>query len=159
MGNLTDSSATARRLASSPRSVIGTCAYFDRCGVPATPSALAEHESIIYTQGHGSAWTFRRAGTESSVVVAGRLRASSAEGIRAAVLADMGLTIASHWMFAPEIMSGQVRTVLDDWAVDPIDLWAVFPGGRMIPAKARAFIDAVVAALRGAPSEGVPDRR
>ncbi|WP_323378513.1 LysR family transcriptional regulator [Skermanella mucosa] len=148
MGDLPDSSATARRLGSSPRAVLATCAYLDRAGTPRTPSDLAEHDSIIYTQGRSSTWRFRRDGTEVSVAVTGRLRVNSAEGIRAAVLADMGLTIASHWMFAPELASGQVSIVLADWTLDPIDLWAVFPTGRLVSAKARAFTDMIGVAMR-----------
>jgi DNA-binding transcriptional LysR family regulator len=128
--------------------VLATRAYLDRAGEPKTPSELAGHESLIYTQGRSGAWRFRREGTEVSIAVSGRLRVSSAEGIRAAVLADMGLTIASHWMFAPELASGEVCVVLGDWALDPIDLWAVFPGGRLLSAKARAFTDVVAAAMR-----------
>ena len=33
-------------------------------------------------------------------------------GVRAAVLADVGLTIASEWMFSPELRSGAVRASL-----------------------------------------------
>ena len=29
--------------------------------------------------------------------------------------------------------------MLTDWTVAPIDLWAVFPAGRVVSAKARAF--------------------
>jgi DNA-binding transcriptional LysR family regulator len=68
-----------------------------------------------------------------------RVRVSAAEGLRAAVLADMGLTIASDWMFSPELESGAVRRVLEAWALPTIDLWAVFPTGRLASAKARTF--------------------
>lgn len=77
------------------------------------------------------------------------MRVSAAEGLRAAVLADMGLTIGSDWMFIPELESGEVRRVLADWALPPIDLWAVFPAGRMISAKARQFASFVESAMAG----------
>ena len=51
---------------------------------------------------------------------------------------DLGLTVSS-WMFAPELRSGRVRAVLEDWTLPAIDLWAVFPTGRQASAKARAF--------------------
>ena len=57
------------------------------------------------------------------------------------MLADQGLTIASQWMFAPELASGAVRAVMSDWALPDQDLWAVFPTGRMVSAKARAFVE------------------
>ena len=58
----------------------------------------------------------------------------AARGARAALF-----TVSSEWMFAPELKSGAVTTVLEDWSLPPIDLWAVFPTGRRASAKARAF--------------------
>jgi DNA-binding transcriptional LysR family regulator len=59
--------------------------------------------------------------------------------VREAVFSDLGLTVSSEWMFAPELRSGRVRAVLVDWSLPAIDLWAVFPTGRQASAKARAF--------------------
>jgi DNA-binding transcriptional LysR family regulator len=146
MGALPDSSAVARRLATGGRSVFATPTYLARAGMPQSPADLADHETIIYSQLTDD-WSFTRDGTVASVTVRGRVRVNAAEGLRAAVLADMGLTIGSDWMFGPELASGRVRRVLQDWSLPPIDLWAVFPAGRMSSAKARAFASFVEAAL------------
>ena len=138
MGELPDSAAVARKLASGRRSVIATPAYLERCGIPQSPAELGSHQALIYSQA-SSGWTFKRGSAETSVSVHGRVRVSAAEGLRAAVLADMGLTIASDWMFSPELESGAVRRVLEAWALPTIDLWAVFPTGRLASAKAHAF--------------------
>jgi DNA-binding transcriptional LysR family regulator len=106
---------------------------------------------VIYTQGRSANWRFVRGSTEASVAVNGRFRASGAEGVRAAVLAGMGLTIASHWLFAPELADGSVVPVLGDWLLPPVDLWAVFPAGRLATAKARAFVSFIETAS-GTPS-------
>jgi len=148
MGALADSSAIARKIASGSRAVVATPAYFERAGCPRTPAELAEHEAVIYSQ-LPTAWSFTREGAEVSVAVHGRLRVSAAEGLRAAVLADMGLTIASEWMFTPEIASGAVQRVLTDWELPPLDLWALFPTGRMASAKAREFANFVEASMAG----------
>ncbi|UXZ34922.1 LysR family transcriptional regulator [Cupriavidus gilardii] len=148
MGMLDDSSMTARRIARSPRLVVGTPRYFAQAGVPRTPADLSGHQAIVYSQrGGGESWSFRQGSTEVAVVVSGRVRVSAAEGIRTAVLADMGLAVASRWMFAPEVEQGVVQTVLNDWTLPPIDLWAVFPSGRLVTAKARAFVAFVEEAL------------
>jgi DNA-binding transcriptional LysR family regulator len=55
------------------------------------------------------------------------------------VLAGLGLAIGSEWLFARELKSGAVTSVLTDWSLPPVDLWAVFPTGRLASAKARAF--------------------
>ncbi|WP_064574082.1 LysR family transcriptional regulator [Cupriavidus gilardii] len=150
MGMLDDSSMTARRIARSPRLVVGTPRYFAQAGVPRTPADLSGHQAIVYSQrGGGESWSFRQGSTEVAVVVSGRVRVSAAEGIRTAVLADMGLAVASRWMFAPEVEQGVVQTVLNDWTLPPIDLWAVFPSGRLVTAKARAFVAFVEEALAG----------
>jgi DNA-binding transcriptional LysR family regulator len=151
MGSLGDSSLTARKLASAPRYVLGTPAYFAQAGVPAMPEELGRHPAVVYTQdGGGDTWSFRRGMAEVPVSVSGRLRVSAAEGVRAGVLAGMGLAIASAWMFSPELASGAVRRVLTDWSLPPIDLWAVYPTGRMPSAKARAFAAFVEAELKQA---------
>jgi DNA-binding transcriptional LysR family regulator len=138
MGTLTDSSAVARKIATSERSVVATPGYLERAGTPKAPADLRHHHAVVYSQLSDN-WTFRRGNGDVSVAVRGRLRVSAAEGIRAAVLADMGLAVASDWMFAPELVSGAVQRVLPDWSLPPIDLWAVFPTGRLASAKARAF--------------------
>ncbi|MBP2547930.1 DNA-binding transcriptional LysR family regulator [Neorhizobium galegae] len=142
MGELADSAVVARRIATGRRSVVATPAYLETHGMPQVPADIATHQAVVYTQ-LGNSWTFRRHGTEVSVVVSGRVRFTAAEGIRAAVKADMGLAVTSDWMFWPELQSGEVLRVLEDWALPDIDLWAVFPTGRLASAKARAFADFV----------------
>lgn len=141
MGQLADSTLSARRIASAPHVVVGTPAYFSRAGEPGEPGELLSHAAVIYAQrGGGAAWTFRREDAEVSVTVKGRLNITAAEGVRAAVLADTGIAIASEWMFAPEIASGAVKTVLRDWSLPAMDVWAVFPAGRTATTKARTFV-------------------
>lgn len=140
MGRLTDSTLTALRIASGRHAVIGTPTYFARAGEPSGPGDLTKHEAVIYAQQAGGAvWTFQRDGVERAVTVNGRLRVTAAEGVRAAVLADAGIAIASEWMFAPELAHGTVKAVLKDWELPSIDLWAVFPAGRAASTKARIF--------------------
>lgn len=152
MGELRDSSMTARKIAQCRRVVLGTPAYFAAVGEPHVPADLAGHQSIPYARdaGGGGVWRFTLGDdpqTHQSVTLNGRLRVTAAEGVRAAVLADAGLAVASEWMFAPELASGVVREVLSDWILPPMGLWAVYPSGRLASAKARAFVEFVQAVL------------
>jgi DNA-binding transcriptional LysR family regulator len=152
MGDLPDSAATARRLGNSPRSVIASPAYLARRGRPSSPAELTGHEIVAYTQGRFGTWTFQKGPSEISVAVGGRVRVNSAEGIRSAVLAGLGITIASEWMFAPELASGAAIRLLGGWSLPSVDLWALFPTGRLASSKARAFADFVQAIV--APGHG-----
>jgi len=141
MGPLSDSSLTARKIADCRRVVLGTPAYFARHGEPSHPADLVQHQGIVYNLSGGATWTFIRGNEQQTQTLTGRLRVSAAEGLRAAVLADQGLAIASQWMFAPELASGAVRAVMSDWALPDQDLWAVFPTGRRVSAKTRVFVE------------------
>lgn len=151
MGSLDDSDLVARKISSCPRRVVGTATYFEHHGEPRIPADLAAHQAVIYDiGGGGTLWTFRRGAEESLVAVDGRLRMTAAEGVREAVLAGMGLAVSSEWMFAPELKLGTVRSVLRDWDLPPLELWAVFPPGRRASAKARAFVTFIESTLASA---------
>jgi len=141
LGALTDSGLTARKIADCRRVVLGTPAYFAKQGEPNCPAELSKHQAVVYNLGGGTTWQFTKGAEQQPVIISGRLRVSAAEGVREAVLADHGLTLASEWMFAPELASGAVKTVMHDWTLPDLDLWAVFPTGRLVSAKARAFVE------------------
>ena len=141
IGELTDSALKARKLAQAERLVVASPAYLARRGVPRTPADLLEHDGIIYGQSSGGQeWLFRRGTSETSVYLRTRLKLSAAEGVREAVLAGQGFAIASRWMFTPELKSGEVVSLLEEWTLPPMDLWVIYPSGRLTSAKARAFI-------------------
>jgi DNA-binding transcriptional LysR family regulator len=142
LGVLTDSALTARKLAQADRLVVASPSYFARTGVPNNPADLQEHDAIIYRQAAGGhEWLFRRGTSEVSIRLQARLTLSAAEGVREAVLTGQGFAVASRWMFAPELASGDVVPVLEDWSLPPMDLWVIYPSGRLTSTKARAFVN------------------
>jgi hypothetical protein len=48
--------------------------------------------------------------------------------------------MGSEWLFTPELKSGTVVSVLDDWSLAPVNLWEVFASGRGASVKALAFV-------------------
>jgi DNA-binding transcriptional LysR family regulator len=144
MGPMPDSNMTARRIAEGRRVVVATPGYLQRHGTPTSPGELSRHQAIIYSRDAGwDSWTFRKGTAEAPVVLQGRLKVTAAEGLREAVHCDMGLAIASEWNFSPELKSGKVVALLDDWELPPTNLSAVYPTGRLASTKARAFVSFV----------------
>lgn len=142
LGALADSALTARRLSTAPRHLVASPRYLEKRSAPKSPADLRHHDAIVYAQGGGGEeWRFRKGNAENSVHIQSRLAFTAAEGVREAVLAGLGLAIVSHWMMAPELADGRVVRLLADWRLPDIDLWAVFPAGRMPSARARAFAD------------------
>jgi DNA-binding transcriptional LysR family regulator len=149
LGSLVDSALIARKLGSRRRVVLAAPRYFEEFGKPRKPQDLCRHAAVIYAERlGGSSWTFHKGGEEVAVTLQGRVRVSAGEGVREAVLAGLGLTVSSEWMFTPELASGAVETALTEWQLPDMDLWAVFPAGRLASSKARAFVAFVEAGLR-----------
>jgi DNA-binding transcriptional LysR family regulator len=140
VGQLGNSKLSARKIAQCQTLVIGTPSYFNAAGVPRIPADLVRHRVIVYEQPlDGATWTFRQGAVETSVNLNGRVHLNTTVGVRECVLADLGLVIASEWVFAPELKAKTVKAVLADWSLPPVEAWAIFPAGRKVSAKARAF--------------------
>lgn len=140
MGDPKSMTVTGKRIATSRRMVVATSNYLDRHGTPERPGDLPNFPAVIYTQGGGGeTWTFRKGAKSEVVTLKNMISTTAAEGVREAVFAGMGLAVSTEWMFQPEIDLHRVETVLRDWTLPSLDLWAVYPAGRQATAKARAF--------------------
>jgi DNA-binding transcriptional LysR family regulator len=140
-GAMPNSNMTARRIAEGRSMVVATPAYLQRHGTPKSPDELTSHQAIILTRGGGrDSFTFRKADAEVSVALQGRLKVTQAEGLREAVICDLGLAVSSEWLFSPELKSGKVVPILQDWSLPATSLSAVYPTGRLASAKARTFV-------------------
>ncbi len=153
MGAMPDSNMTVRRIAQGRRVVVATPAYLQRHGTPTSPGELVSHQAVIYTPGGRgepwTSWTFRKLTAQVSVVLQGRLKVTAAEGVREAVNSDMGLAVSSEWNFSPELRSGKVIAILEDWHLPTTNLSAVYPTGRLASSKARAFVAFVERSVGG----------
>lgn len=140
MGEPTSMTATGRRIATSKRLVVATSGYLERHGIPRRPRDLPDFPAVTYMQGGGGeTWTFSKSSQAEVVTLKGMISTSAAEGVREAVFAGIGLAVATEWMFQPDLDNRRVESVLSDWTLPSIDLWAVYPAGRQASAKARAF--------------------
>ena len=140
-GAMPNSNMTVRGIAEGRSMVIATPTYLERHRVPTSPQDLAAHQAIILTRGGGrDSFIFRKADAEVSVALQGRIKVTQAEGLREAVICNLGFAVAAEWLFSPELKSGKVVPILQEWTLPPTRLSAVYPTGRLASAKARAFV-------------------
>jgi DNA-binding transcriptional LysR family regulator len=141
-GFLSDTSLNVRKIASVPIRVMATSSYWGTHAKPKTPNDLLAHECVLLERDGKliDQWLFRKDTLECSMTTRGRLKVSAAEGLREAVLSGLGIVVMSEWLFSPELASGAVESVLDDWVLPLHDLWVVFPSGGLVSAKAREFV-------------------
>jgi DNA-binding transcriptional LysR family regulator len=151
-GQLPDSSATARRLAVSPRMLLAAPAYLERCGEPLTPADLSVHDMILGPTGVRT-WVFQRNGRSTSVRVDYRVQASTNEVAMASALAGLGIVQTSYWGCRAELADGALVRVLSDWDSGSVELHAVFPAGKAARPSARALADFLARAFALSPAQ------
>jgi DNA-binding transcriptional LysR family regulator len=140
IGELTDSSLVARRLAPVRRLL---CASPDYVATHGMPKTLADLDRHICLPPHNND-TWRLEGPEGPVIYRphGPLITNSSEVIREAVLAGLGIALRSTWDVGPELKIGRLVPVLPFLeAPKNVALSAVYPSREFLPAKVRLFID------------------
>lgn len=148
IGHLPDSGLTATRVGQVRRVICGSPIYFEKHGVPMSPSDLSRHRIIAST----SAWTSLewRFGVQkkSTVRVNPRLYCSTNEAAISAAASGWGLTRVLSYQIAPQLEAGELRTILSDYEEEALPIHVVHPEGRHASAKVRSFIDFAVGKLR-----------
>lgn len=142
---LPDSSLVARRLADNHMVVCAAPAYWERRGRPRQPSELARHACITYAhQRSPNEWPFAGPDGRFAVRVEGPLMSDNGDLALAAAVAGLGVVVLPCFLCGAALASGKLEPVLCDWMPPPSGIHAVYPHGRHLSAKVRAFIDFLV---------------
>lgn len=140
-GTLSDSTAIARRLGSTPRLLVAAPSYLARIGAPATPRDLDKHRMISGRAIAGNSWNFSKGEETAQVRIAEHLTASVNEVCTRAAVAGLGVASLSLSGCLRELKEGTLVRLLPDWDLGSIDVHAVFAAGRASTPAARAFVD------------------
>lgn len=142
IGRLADSSLVARKLAAARRVIVASPGYLAARGAPQRLDDLLRHDCLCYSyMTAGEEWRFDGPDGEESVRVVGRLHANNGEILRAAVCAGAGIATLPTFICGPDIASGRLVRVLPQYEVRGSGIYAVWPPGRHLTAKVRAFVD------------------
>ena len=85
-------------------------------------------------------WTFEKGGRRVTIRGEGRLTISLNEGTTAAAVAGLGILATGFWGCRAELSDGRLIPLLPDWAVEPIEVNAVYPAARAARPAARALV-------------------
>lgn len=147
VGNLSDSSLIARRIALLRGVTCASPEFIERYGEPRGPTELKpEHCITMFKLGNNQTrdWLFRKGGVEHQVTPAARLSFSDPESAVQAAVSGAGFVRALDFTVEAQVAAGLLRPVLQDWndgAWWPVSV--VYPQHRQPTAKIRAFIDFV----------------
>jgi DNA-binding transcriptional LysR family regulator len=142
IATLTDSSLVGVKLADNKRLVVASPQYLKRHGTPTTLEQLADHNCLAFNNdGSQRGWSFRSQGKNLTLKVSGNLVCNDGEVLHDWALAGKGLAWRSMWEVGAELASGQLVSVLDQFAAPDHDIYAVFAQRRHLPLRIRMFVD------------------
>jgi LysR family transcriptional regulator for bpeEF and oprC len=149
IGTLKDSALRARRVGAAERLCVASSEYLAAHGEPALPQDLARHDCVVYSLASaGNLWSFRNV----EVAVQGRFRVNTPDGIRSAVLDGMGIAYSPAWLFEDAIRDGRVKSLLAEHRGPLVPIHIVHAANRLLPSRARAFMDFIAAAFARDPA-------
>jgi DNA-binding transcriptional LysR family regulator len=126
-------------------------------GLFAAPQLLAQHPEFatpddlnalpLLAGGEDVDWEFTADdGPASKVEVRNPRMRSGNAGVRLeAALAGLGVARITATFCAPAVQQGRLVQLLPEWRCAPLRIYALLPGRRLMPAKVRAFMDALEA--------------
>lgn len=146
---LADSSLIARKVAPVRRVLAASPEYLEQRGMPRQPSDLAAHDCLLYTlQASANTWPLlHRDGSRADITISGRVRMNNGDALRAAAVAGLGIVYSPSFIIGEDLAAGRLVRVLPEWEGPEIALYAVYPPGRHLSAKVRAFVDYLVEAF------------
>jgi LysR family transcriptional regulator for bpeEF and oprC len=126
-----------------------TCAsphYLRARGTPRHVSDLEHHNCIRFispSSGRIADWRFDNGKGQVRFTPRGNLGVTSLEGAVAAAIAGVGIAQVSDVLAMTELRSGALRPLFVEWAVAAPGFKVVYPSGRYLSSKVRAFTEFV----------------
>jgi DNA-binding transcriptional LysR family regulator len=144
VGNLPDSTLSARKLATLQMHVYASPDYLARHGEPLQPADLEHHRALAFSQQRHNGrymWDLYDGERRVDVPVSPVLVANDPPSLFNALVSGVGLSLLPDSFGKVAVKQGRLRTLLAPWTGPTRELNAVFPPGRMHTPKVRAFVD------------------
>ena len=154
-GELSVSSVVARKLLETRIVTVASPAYLAKAGRPKHPREIEEHECILYRDpvtGRPFEWEFHRRKEVLPVKAQGRLLLSDAGTLLTACVSGAGIAQILGLGTQSFIDDGRLVDLFPDWPDEVYPLYALYPSRHHPPAKVRAFLDFVLAAIGPPPA-------
>ncbi|MGO4127642.1 LysR family transcriptional regulator [Inquilinus sp. YAF38] len=152
LGALASPGLVARRLATLRRILVASPAYVAAHGGPETPEELAGHPHVRFSWAtSGEAVPLVGPDGPLEVRVRSRFLANNAFVLIEAIRAGIGIGGAQLPLVQPLLDQSVLVRVMPDYAYAPLEVHAVYPSGRFVPRRVRAFVDHLATALPGIP--------
>ncbi len=150
IGTLSDSSMIALEAGSVRQIVCASPGYLSQHGRPHSPNDLAGHQCVTFSKfGAPAEWAFKMPSSKiEHISVSTRLTLNSIQGAVDSAIRDGGPVQLYSYQAAPHVAEGALEIVLEGFEIEPPPVNIVYPQGRLVPQKLRAFVEFAMPRLR-----------
>lgn len=143
IGQLEDSTLISRRLAECAFHVVASPQYVERCGEPAHPADLTQHNCVVYGESKlGRSWPFQMPNGESlTVKVQGKLTCTDGNLVVDAAVGGLGICFGPDFLFKKYVDEGSLLLILDRYYTQKAAISALYPLNRNLSRRVRVLID------------------
>ncbi len=94
-------------------------------------------------------WKFQAGNKTATVRVNGGIQSNNGQFLLSFLHAGMGIALLPDFTVGEEIRRGKLKRILENYPVEPHDLYLVYPANRHQSPKLRAFMDMAAQHLSG----------
>lgn len=142
IGELSDSSLIARKLATVELSICASPAYLNKHGTPTKPEDLKNHECLGFTNWRSqSGWKVVEKALTNQGMSRSRFDSNNGQALRQAALKGIGIILMPKVLLAPDIQAGRLVEVLKAFTPPSRPVNAVYPKERQTTLKLASFVD------------------
>ncbi|MEE1924136.1 LysR family transcriptional regulator [Pseudomonas sp. 148P] len=143
-GALDDSRLVARRLGAFRFVLVGAPGYFQAHGLPASASALAEHDCLLYrvpSTGKLERWPLPEQAGNGPQNLRAAMVCNNIDMLVNAALAGRGIACLPEFAVKAALQSGELQAVLTEEVTRTLHFSVLWPPSRFIAPKLRCFVD------------------
>ncbi|WP_386176693.1 LysR family transcriptional regulator [Sulfitobacter sp. R86518] len=154
-----DATLISRTLTVEKTVLCASPAYLTDRDAPRNVDQLSTHDLLQFSSlAKRQAWSLKDPSSfPGNVSGHVRLRMDSAEGLRAAALAGMGIALLPMALVKDDLHAGRLVRVLPDVECGEVPIIALYPHKKFLEPRVRRFIDALVSDLPTPTADVAPD--
>lgn len=141
-----ETSLIVRKISDVQNGLYAASDYLRYHGRPDEPLQLEHHRMILSSSGTATTLQMRRGEEIVSVPISGRISCNNLSFARRLAVQGQGVTIANFVQVGRDLQRGRLERVLPGWRLAATPIYIVTTS-RLLPAKARSFIDFVTKRL------------
>ena len=150
LAQMRDSTFTLRKAAEIERILCASPDYLAEHPAPGSPAELIDHSCLLlrFPGSEQFRWSLRDGDEVVTLPVSGRIDADDGDVLTEWAIQGLGIVLKPVFEVAPYLADGRLVPVLPRTPPLPVTLGVVYPSRKMLPNRAKTFVEMTTEALR-----------